>query len=110
MTKTKHTTESTASWTLETGREIDLTPKAGTPCIIKTVEIMAYVDHGTWKTLAFIPAHRPETHANAHLIAAAPELLEALQLLLWPWDDERLRKNAEAKARSAIAKATGRKA
>ena len=49
-------------------------------------------------------------YANAHLIAAAPELLEALDAtlklieLVWPTDSDVTRK-----ARSAIAKATGEK-
>jgi hypothetical protein len=56
--------------------------------------------------------------ANARLIAAAPELLEALELCLqklaamaehfgdrWPFDLNRVR--AETAARAAIAKATG---
>lgn len=52
-------------------------------------------------------------HANARLIAAAPELLEALQLLdqahNGPWDgaeQERYIAIANDKARAAIAKAT----
>lgn len=42
--------------------------------------------------------------ANARLIAAAPEMLEALRALIEPTYS---RKTAERKARAAIAKATG---
>lgn len=54
-------------------------------------------------------ASADEAHANARLIAAAPELLEALQAVM---DDNRRlgavsRPNGEA-ARAAIAKAEGR--
>ena len=62
----------------------------------------------------FVPQYREQSLANARLIAAAPDLLEALQTLLgwveawdvgflfddeWPAD--------EAKIKAAIAKATG---
>ena len=52
--------------------------------------------------------------ANAHLIAAAPELLEALQRLSDQCERLRLsgqkETDAERKARAAIAKATGEQA
>ena len=52
-----------------------------------------------------------EAQANAHLIAAAPELLEALQEALEDWDDDHFdeeypyRAEWAEKARAAIAKA-----
>ena len=45
-------------------------------------------------------------HANAHLVAAAPDLLEALRLLLAGGDCSRPGA-AEEMARAAIAKAEG---
>ena len=57
---------------------------------------------------AYFLSHTEESKANAHLIAAAPELLEALQEMVSlvemviPFDGPQQRK-----ARAAIAKATG---
>lgn len=48
-----------------------------------------------------------EGEANARLIAAAPELLEALELVLGNCLDSEGLAAAHAKARAAIAKATG---
>lgn len=60
--------------------------------------VMAQDDHGI---------NLKELFANAHLIAAAPELLEALiQAVAW-MDGERTPINALAHARSIIAKAKG---
>lgn len=111
MTTTNQKNTSTANytpvpWNIDTGREIDLTPKAGTACVISTVEINTYVDRGTWKTLAFIPANQPETEANARLIAAAPELLESLMELVDGESESPMYKRAMA----VIEKATGRAA
>lgn len=47
-----------------------------------------------------------EVEANAKLIAAAPDLLEALQAYLMAGDKE-ARREASIKAKTAIAKATG---
>ena len=69
--------------------------------------------YGQWSALAEVPEYgkedSPEAEANAHLIAAAPDLLEALQEIVnaadgdgWNQLDAGLKK-----ARAAIAKATG---
>lgn len=47
------------------------------------------------------------TAADAHLIAAAPELLEALEEWLTVGNDLKARKAVREKARAAIAKARG---
>jgi len=50
-----------------------------------------------------------EAEANAHLIAAAPDLLEALESISFRWDTKNLYKIGEAieASRAAIAKAKG---
>ncbi len=55
------------------------------------------------------PERAEEMKANASLIAAAPDLLEALQTLLGDTDDSdyMTRAEKEEKARAAIARATG---
>lgn len=74
-----------------------------------------YIDHGNWITVA--RAENQEfTHegnaSNARLIASAPELLAALQSLLYAYNTENMvpvsvmSSNWDA-ARAAIAKATG---
>lgn len=67
--------------------------------------------------IAVAEQHRPEAPANARLIAAAPELLHALRLMLEDYrtdgcQDHKCKickrsHNAENAARTAIAKATG---
>ena len=66
--------------------------------------------------LAWVPGKTKAQQANAHLIATAPELLEALELwqsaytnpdLLGQGELSLLRANASDKARAAIAKARG---
>lgn len=50
----------------------------------------------------------PEYEANAHLMAASKELLEALELLLYGWDNEDLQHDVSGSfeiARGAINKA-----
>jgi hypothetical protein len=106
------TTHTPCPWNSDAGREIHLTSRAGTAYRINTIEIQAYVERGTWKTLAFIPADEPEAQANACLMAAAAELLEALERIANA-DQEAERdqdfslENAQSLARAVIAKATG---
>jgi hypothetical protein len=59
--------------------------------------------------IAVVHVSCDETSANADLIAAAPELLEALQAVCDEQDGNEGHASAEAydKARAAIAKATG---
>ena len=63
--------------------------------------------NGLMVAVATIGAEMEETKANARLIAAAPELLEALQSVLDNCLDSEGLCAAHAKARAAIAKATG---
>lgn len=49
-----------------------------------------------------------EQEANAHLIAAAPDLLTALKLALAELDDQLVRVDCRATVEAAIAKATGK--
>jgi len=63
-----------------------------------------------------VGAIEKEMRANAHLVAAAPELLGALRFILAFYEPDANRyldteawKNAEASARYAVAKAEGRK-
>jgi hypothetical protein len=71
---------------------------------------------GQWSALAEVPEYgpndAPEAEANARLIAAAPDLLEALELMLENLDAMYVvspASSAHKKARAAIAKATGEK-
>ncbi len=61
---------------------------------------------------AVVKAHKPEGRANARLIAAAPELLEALKEIRRVGDDKMAFASewaaAVAKADAAISKAEGR--
>lgn len=63
--------------------------------------------NGLMVAVATTGAEMEETKANARLIAAAPELLEALQSVLDNCLDSEGLCAAHAKARAAIAKATG---
>ena len=65
-------------------------------------------------SLPFASCRHFNQEANARLIAAAPELLEALEYVVDAWIDgngsEWNQSDAAAKARAAIAKATGEEA
>lgn len=63
--------------------------------------------NGLMVAVATTGAEMEETKANARLIAAAPELLEALQSVLENCLDSEGLCAAHAKARAAIAKAEG---
>lgn len=63
--------------------------------------------NGLMVAVATTGAEMEETKANARLIAAAPELLEALQSVLDNCLDSEELCAAHAKARAAVAKATG---
>jgi hypothetical protein len=76
-----HTVQTPEPWDCEQGRQIDLKPNAGTACPINTIAIMARVERGTWKTVAFIPADEPEAEGHAHLFQHARELRQALKEL-----------------------------
>ncbi len=49
---------------------------------ITMIEVKANVSEHGWDTVAFIEAIWPGTHANARLVAAAPDLLEAIPPLI----------------------------
>lgn len=53
------------------------------------------------------PLMAEQMHANARLIAAAPDLLDALLSLLHSADDHSAYMSAVKDARAAVAKATG---
>lgn len=86
-------------------------PSFGGPLPLYTTEIITEwedEDEGS-PTICFLPfTHNDdENEANALLIAAAPELLEALQSCADILRHEGVWPGAEARARAAIAKATG---
>lgn len=82
-------------------------PSFGAPLPLYTTEIVteAEDDDGEVRTICTMPPveYDEENEANALLIAAAPELLEALTEMLAEDDGGR----AAEKARQAITKATG---
>ena len=53
-------------------------------------------------------SHTSEEHANAALIASAPELLEACQFVLQEWNEPEAVPEALDRLRKAIAKAEGK--
>ena len=57
--------------------------------------------------IVYHPVVKLHDEYNARLIAAAPELLEALQRFLKAWEDDSDGAGAAKQARAAIAKATG---
>ena len=68
-------------------------------------------DMGAFSGIAIVAFHddaEGETKANARLIAAAPELLEALKQAVAWMDGERTPINALVNARKIIAKAEGK--
>jgi len=73
--------------------------------------VEARIDRGMLQEVAACgPTEKPEQQeANARLIAAAPELLETLKNMLDVWEHGGLKPYPIAKARAAIAKATGAK-
>jgi hypothetical protein len=79
---------------------------------ISLIEVRARINAGGWDTVAFVEAIWPGARANARLIAAAPELLEALESaidgLRNPTAHPRAQEARIKKARAAIAKATSR--
>ncbi len=96
MTQTTHTP---GPWILEKGKAHDLiVDKDGTPI----AEINTFIG----------PFGRDENNANAHLIAAAPELLRAIELIInsdmaQREEDEGNISTELSIARAAYAKATG---
>jgi len=58
--------------------------------------------------IATFQGSEPATNANARLIAAAPELMEALKAMLEVWEHGGVDDYPIAQARAAIYKATGK--
>ncbi|EBS3746733.1 hypothetical protein DPO93_10930 [Salmonella enterica subsp. enterica serovar Hadar] len=75
---------------------------------IKIIQSSSFENGVGWCSYVAI-CNEVQCSEDAHLIAAAPELLEALQLLLNSWSNGSSKdiSNAERKARSAISKALG---
>ncbi|EKT7044046.1 hypothetical protein QEX52_001686 [Salmonella enterica] len=75
---------------------------------IKIIQSSSFENGAGWRSYVAI-CNEVQCSEDAHLIAAAPELLEALQLLLNSWSNGSSKdiSNAERKARSAISKALG---
>ena len=92
-------------WWLDHGDDVNLFNHVGISA--ETHELLAQV---VWRLDD--DKSTPECEANARLIAAAPDLLEALETALYGWqrEFEYLAKRTPewvTKARAAIAKATG---
>lgn len=75
---------------------------------IKIIQSSSFENGAGWRSYVAI-CNEVQCSEDAHLIAAAPELLEALQLLLNSWSNGSSKdiSNAERKARAAISKALG---
>jgi hypothetical protein len=100
-------------WTCDSRTTLYATPDESGA--LTMIEVNANVTEDGWDTVAFIEAIWPGAHANARLIAAAPELLEAIPPLIrlvhrllpkQAQSDSTLDNFAEViQARAAIAKA-----
>ncbi|ECB7314896.1 prophage protein [Salmonella enterica] len=75
---------------------------------IKIIQSSSFENGAGWRSYVAI-CNEVQCSEDAHLIAAAPELLESLQLLLNSWSNGSSKdiSNAERKARAAISKALG---
>ncbi|HFG6151276.1 TPA: hypothetical protein ACGH17_000106 [Salmonella enterica subsp. enterica serovar Anatum] len=75
---------------------------------IKIIQSSSFENGVGWCSYVAI-CNEVQCSEDAHLIAASPELLEALQLLLNSWSNGSSKdiSNAERKARAAISKALG---
>ncbi|EBQ4421900.1 hypothetical protein BHY01_22075 [Salmonella enterica] len=75
---------------------------------IKIIQSSSFENGAGWRSYVAI-CNEVQCSEDAHLIAAAPELLESLQLLLNSWSNGSSKdiSNAERKSRSAISKALG---
>lgn len=73
---------------------------------IKIIQSSSFENGAGWRSYVAI-CNEVQCSEDAHLIAAAPELLESLQLLLNSWSNGSSKdiSNAERKARAAISKA-----
>lgn len=76
------------------------------PCESGWIDIWA-IDKNGEKTLPFAACKHIDQDANARLIAAAPELLEALVDVMFRHVPFSIKADYAEKARAAIAKATG---
>jgi hypothetical protein len=87
------------------------TPGPWKPVLSDTPMIQAHTEFGVVDVAQVFGGFAVEdiTFADAHLIAAAPELLEALEALAMVWLDQSPHADnyAQALARNAIAKARG---
>jgi hypothetical protein len=86
------------------------TPHPPGPWYVEHIGSRPYIVDQPTKNFGIAEVHgiTPETaEANARLLAAAPELLQSLQSLLWQWDNHQaLMGMALQDARAAILKAT----
>lgn len=78
---------------------------------IDPLERMAHVTEPDGRPVAIVDVAEPEQMSAAHLIIAAPDLLDALEAIL-PWHDSHPAEPTDnpliAKCRAAIAKAKGK--
>ena len=88
--------------------------KAATVVCLAAKHINEHISMADQDIVAMVPITRPEQAANLRLIAAAPELLAALQAITSGLSDAEdahtfMRAGEVKQARIAIAKATGEK-